>query len=178
MKFHEIKSYLQDIEHLVMNLKTELDLTRSILYRTWLKNQKGCKIADDKTVIPYDIDFITTIINSRNTILSVQDVTGSNYEKIGIQLHELGFQSSQIERDEPIQIKTSREVFDHIKPYLSDHPYESFYIILLNTSNRLIKTVRVSEGGISGTVVDSKKIFKIALDCYATGIILSQSPLW
>ena len=95
--------------------------------------------------------------------------------KIGIQLHELGFQSSQIERDEPIQIKTSREVFDHIKPYLSDHPYESFYIILLNTSNRLIKTVRVSEGGISGTVVDSKKIFKIALDCYATGIILSHN---
>jgi DNA repair protein RadC len=35
--------------------------------------------------------------------------------------------------------------------------------------------VRISEGGISGTVVDPKKIFKIALDHHTTGIILAHN---
>jgi DNA repair protein RadC len=33
----------------------------------------------------------------------------------------------------------------------------------------------ISEGGISGTVVDPKKIFKIALDHHATSIILGHN---
>jgi len=33
----------------------------------------------------------------------------------------------------------------------------------------------ISEGGISGTVVDPKKIFKIALDNHASGIILGHN---
>jgi DNA repair protein RadC len=33
----------------------------------------------------------------------------------------------------------------------------------------------ISEGGISGTVVDPKKIFKIALDNHACGIILGHN---
>ena len=175
MKFHDIKSYFQDTEHLINNLKTELDLTRTLLYRTWLKNQKNCKIADDKMVVPDDIEFIATVVNSRNTVLSVLEITGSNYSKINNQLQELGFRTGQNGLENPIKINTSRAAYEHIGPYLSDHPYESFYVMLLNTNNRLLKTVRVSEGGISGTVVDPKKVFKIALNNYASGIILSHN---
>ena len=57
-KLNDIKSFFQDTEYLINNLKRELDLTRNLLYRTWVKNQKGCKIADDKVVVPDDIEFI------------------------------------------------------------------------------------------------------------------------
>ena len=174
-KLNDIKSFFQDTEYLINNLKRELDLTRNLLYRTWVKNQKGCKIADDKVVVPDDIEFITTVVNPRSTVLSVLEITGSNYSKIGNQLRELGFINGQNGQGNRIKISTSRTVYEHISPYLSNQPYESFYIILLNTSNKLVKTVRISEGGISGTVVDPKKVFKIALDNYASGIVLSHN---
>jgi DNA repair protein RadC len=43
-------------------------------------------------------------------------------------------------------------------------------MLLLNRANKIMKTVKVSEGGISGTVVDPKKIFFIALENPATSV--------
>jgi DNA repair protein RadC len=45
----------------------------------------------------------------------------------------------------------------------------------LDASKKVVKTVCVSEGGISGTMVDPKRIFKIALDSYCSGIIISHN---
>ena len=173
MKFHEIKSHLQDIEHVVKNLKSELDLMRSLLYRTCLKHRNGLTI-ENEVVVPSNVEFIT-IENDSGTVLLVQDSIESNYEKISNQLQILGFRSSQREQEKAMTINTSSVVYELLKPLIGDLPYESFYIILLNSGNRLIKTVCVSEGGISGTVVDPKKIFKIALDNYTTKMLLAHN---
>jgi DNA repair protein RadC len=53
-------------------------------------------------------------------------------------------------------------------------PYEEFWILLLNRANKVIKKERISEGGISGTVVDPKKIFKVCLDNHTCSIILGH----
>jgi DNA repair protein RadC len=58
---------------------------------------------------------------------------------------------------------------------MGDLPYEEFWIILLNKANKVIKKVKVSEGGISGTVVDPKKLFKLALDNHCSSIILGHN---
>ena len=60
------------------------------------------------------------------------------------------------------------QLFEH----LSTQPYEEFWIIILNRANMLIDRVRISEGGIAGTVVDQRKIFKHVIDAYGTGLIL------
>jgi DNA repair protein RadC len=73
------------------------------------------------------------------------------------------------------KITTSSHAFTIFNSCLADLPYEQFWIILLNRSNRVIQKVRISEGGISGTVVDPKKIFKIALDHHASSIILGHN---
>jgi DNA repair protein RadC len=52
---------------------------------------------------------------------------------------------------------------------------EEFYILLLNRANRIIGWYRVSEGGTTGTVVDPKIIFSIALKCHACGIMLAHN---
>jgi DNA repair protein RadC len=56
----------------------------------------------------------------------------------------------------------------------SELPNEEFCMLLLNRANKIVKTVKVSEGGISGTVVDHKKIFFIALEHHASSIILGH----
>ena len=58
---------------------------------------------------------------------------------------------------------------------LTDKPYEEFWVILLNRANKVLQKVQISEGGISGTVVDPKKIFKIALENHSSGIILCHN---
>ncbi|MGA3014299.1 MAG: JAB domain-containing protein [Bacteroidales bacterium] len=174
-KFHEIKTYLQEIEHVVNGLKTERDLTRELLFRAWFHNQSGLPIENNNIQVPNEVVFLTKQDEGGKTLLLVQNSIRSNYDKIINQLRDLGFSKSAKGNDQTIQLNSSRAVYKHIKPFLSDLPYECFYIILLDVSNRLIKTVCISEGGISGTLVDPKKVFKIVLDNYSTSLILSHN---
>lgn len=88
---------------------------------------------------------------------------------------ELGRRRTEAAVMEKEKIGSSRDAFGILRAKLADIPYEAFWIILLNKANRVIRTVSISEGGISGTVVDPKKIFKIALDHHASGIILGHN---
>lgn len=92
-----------------------------------------------------------------------------------ISAFELGRRRSMSDRVIKQSITSSRNAFEVFSPLLSDKPYEEFWILLLNRANRLIRKECISEGGISGTVVDPKKIFKVALDHHATGIILGHN---
>jgi DNA repair protein RadC len=59
-----------------------------------------------------------------------------------------------------------------MRPYLTRLPFEEFWIALLNRSNKVVKTIQLSKGGISGTVVDIKKLYGYVLEYRAAGIIL------
>ena len=76
---------------------------------------------------------------------------------------------------ERIKINDSRVAAEIFKSIMVDLPYEEFWMIMLNKANVVIKKVRISEGGVSGTVVDPKKIFKIALDHHTSSIILGHN---
>jgi DNA repair protein RadC len=73
------------------------------------------------------------------------------------------------------KIGNSRDAFEIFKSKMGDRPYEEFWIILLNKANKVIRSCTISEGGVSGTVVDPKKIFKIALDHHSSSIILGHN---
>ena len=70
------------------------------------------------------------------------------------------------------QINSSKNAFEYILSDFMDLKHEEFWIILLNRSNHVISKHQISLGGVHGTVVDSKIIFKIALDQLASSIIL------
>ena len=53
--------------------------------------------------------------------------------------------------------------------------YEDFKLLLLNRANNVIGIYHLSKGGVTGTVVDTKLIFAVALKCNATGIILCHN---
>jgi DNA repair protein RadC len=73
------------------------------------------------------------------------------------------------------KVSCSRDAYEVLHSAMGDQPYEEFWILILNKANRVIRKCCISEGGISGTVVDPKKIFKIALDHHASSIILGHN---
>jgi DNA repair protein RadC len=73
------------------------------------------------------------------------------------------------------KIDSSKDVFHIFSSILGDLPYEEFWILLLNRSNRIIGRSKISQGGISGTVTDIRIILKLALDNMASSIILCHN---
>lgn len=72
-------------------------------------------------------------------------------------------------------IGSSQEAFQFFKPTLESKTYEEFWILMLNRRNQIIRSYKISEGGISGTLADPKKIFKLALEHNACGLILCHN---
>ncbi|QYJ67224.1 RadC family protein [Flavobacterium litorale] len=70
------------------------------------------------------------------------------------------------------QITSSRAVFELMQPIIGELPHEEFWIIYLNNSNKVIYKNQLSKGGITGTLVDVRIVFKTALEQNATSIIL------
>jgi DNA repair protein RadC len=88
---------------------------------------------------------------------------------------ELGRRRSTDEAVARRQIKTSRDVFDVFGPRLGDLPHEEFWILLLRQSNTIIDEVKISQGGITGTVTDVRMILKTAIDKMACSLILCHN---
>jgi DNA repair protein RadC len=73
------------------------------------------------------------------------------------------------------KISSSKEAFEVMQSYVADIQHEEFWIIMLGRNNKIIKILCVSEGGTAGTVVDPKKIFKLALENNASSLILCHN---
>jgi len=52
---------------------------------------------------------------------------------------------------------------------------EEFKILLLNRSNTVLGVYPMSKGGVSGTIVDAKLVFSVALKCNASSIIVAHN---
>ncbi|MEO8759545.1 MAG: DNA repair protein RadC [Bacteroidia bacterium] len=88
---------------------------------------------------------------------------------------ELGRRRKDLETPKQEIVKTSKDAYAHIAPKLSDLPHEEFWILLLNRSNKIIKTELVGRGGVSGTVADVRLILKSAVEHLASAIVLAHN---
>lgn len=88
---------------------------------------------------------------------------------------ELGRRYRSEETLKKEKITSSQAVFDLLQPTLGDLYHEEFWIVYLNNSNRILKREQLSKGGITGTVVDVRLAFKLALQLGAVAIILAHN---
>jgi DNA repair protein RadC len=88
---------------------------------------------------------------------------------------ELGRRRGKAEIQDKIRITGSQDVYSLFQPVLCDLAHEEFWVLLLNRANRVIDYKRISQGGISGTVIDVRIILKNALDRLASAIILCHN---
>jgi len=73
------------------------------------------------------------------------------------------------------KVTQSADVYEIFKPILADLPYEEFWVILLNRSNKIIAKEKISQGGVSGTVTDIRLILKKAIEKLACSLILCHN---
>lgn len=73
------------------------------------------------------------------------------------------------------KVTSSKIIFEIMQPIIGELPHEEFWIIYLNNSNKVISKSQLSKGGITGTLVDVRLVFKTALELGATGLILCHN---
>ena len=88
---------------------------------------------------------------------------------------ELGRRRNIAELPDAGQIRCSKDAADIFQPLLSDLHHEEFWILFLNRSNRVIDRMKLSQGGISGTVTDVRIIMKKAVEFLASAIIVCHN---
>ena len=88
---------------------------------------------------------------------------------------ELGRRRRTEDALERSKISSSSSVFELMQPLIGDLPHEEFHIIYLNNSNKVIRKMQLSKGGITGTLVDVRLALRMALEIGATSIILCHN---
>ncbi|MCC6690059.1 MAG: DNA repair protein RadC [Bacteroidia bacterium] len=88
---------------------------------------------------------------------------------------ELGRRRKETESVKREKIITSNNVFEIFKPILADLPHEEFWVLFLNHAGFVLKKELISRGGIAGTIVDVRIIFKAAIENLSSAVILCHN---
>ena len=74
-------------------------------------------------------------------------------------------------------VKNTKDAHQYAAHFWGDdlEIYESFFILLLDRANNPIAWAKISQGGVSGTVVDIRIILKYAIDVLASGLICAHN---
>lgn len=177
-KFNGIKAWAEDDrprEKFILKGKQSLSNVEllAILIATGTKNESAVDLA--RKILQLTNDNLNEL--AKLTISDLKKVKGIGEAKaitIAAAL-ELGRRRKEEEAKEVEIIKTSRNAFNYFEPLLADLPHEEFWILLLARNRKIIARKKISEGGITGTVVDARIIFKHAIENLASYIILCHN---
>ena len=125
---------------------------------------------------------LASVDNNLNALGKVSISQLMNFKGIGeakaisiIAALELGRRRRAEEVVELRKVTSSKVIFEIMQPIIGELPHEEFWIIYLNNSNKVISKSQLSKGGITGTLVDIRIVFKTALEMGATALILCHN---
>lgn len=114
------------------------------------------------------------------SLLSVKDLM--KFKGIGetkaisiISALEIGRRRAGQEIPEKTIIGNSHDAYMVLRNQLSDLRTEEFWAIFLNNNNKVIHVSKLTQGGISQSIVDVRTLYKGALDHFSTGIIIAHN---
>ncbi len=88
---------------------------------------------------------------------------------------ELGRRRQIYESSSKLVIRNSVDAYCLIKPYLADLSREEFWVFHLNRASTVVLAEKLSIGGVSGTTVDIRLLYKSALERLTSSIILAHN---
>ncbi len=142
----------------------------AILLRTGSKNDTAVDLARK---------LLARAENSLNTLSKLSLDQLCEIEGIGmtkattiIALFELMARFSSEIPDAKPQIVSSDSVVKIIAPLLKNLPHEECWVLYLNRANKLIGRERISVGGVSATIMDTRLIIKKAVEKLASAIVI------
>lgn len=173
-----IKNWAEDDrprEKLLLKGKSSLSDAEliAILISTGTKNDSAVDLA--KKILSLASNNINEL--GKFSVIDLKKVKGIGEAKAIsiIAALELGRRRKEETVFERKQILTSKDIFDYFYPILSDFKHEEFWMLLLNRTNKIIGSKKISEGGVQGTVADPKIIFKYAIEELASSIVLCHN---
>jgi len=136
----------------------------------------------NETAVELSKRILASVENNLNQLskLSINDL--QNFKGIGeakaisiVAAMELGKRRKVSDILEKAKIDSSKDVFEIFASVLCDLPYEEFWVLFLNRANKIINKQKISQGGVSGTVIDIRLVLKQAIEKLASGIILCHN---
>jgi DNA repair protein RadC len=136
----------------------------------------------DETAVELSKRILASVGNNLNELgkLTVQEL--NRFKGVGdakaisiIAALELGRRRKDTETVKREKVTSSKDVYEMMKASMLDLPHEEFWLLMLNRANLVIKKELISRGGLAGTVVDTKIIFKTAVDNQASSIIVCHN---
>lgn len=77
-----------------------------------------------------------------------------------------------------IKINNSKDSYELLKSCWSLNTIElqeEFKVLLLNKNHQVLGIYPLSKGGVSGTIVDAKLVFSVAIKCNASSIVIAHN---
>jgi DNA repair protein RadC len=139
------------------------------------KGNKDLNSVDMARLILTDINGLQNLYK-----ISIQELT-NNYRLTKATAEKLTACASIAQRIntrtdlEVFKVTSSQDAFNLLRPKISDLEHEEFWVILLNRNNKVIKPIKISQGGITGTVIDNRIILKEAILNQSSAIILAHN---
>ncbi len=135
-----------------------------------------------KTAVELAQEILATANNNLNSLASFTLNDLKKHKGVGeakginiIACLELGRRRKEATTLEKPKITCSKDAYILLQEHLHDLPHEEFWIINLTRSNQVINIRQISKGGVTGTVVDAKIVFKTAIDNNAVAVIISHN---
>lgn len=145
----------------------------AILLRMGSTGQSAVDLAQD--ILKYANNDLNTLFKlTINDLMCIRGIGMSKAAAILAAL-ELGRRRHALEAFDRSVVSNSHEVANYLRTLLRDRPTEMFAVLYLSVSNRIRHFGIISEGGITGTVVDPRLILKKALEVNAVNLILCHN---
>jgi DNA repair protein RadC len=138
---------------------------------------------NEETSVELSQRILKSVGNNLNNLgkLSVKQLI-SNFKGIGAAKAagiaaalELGRRRKSEDVETSAVISCSKDVCLYFERLLCDLPYEEFWALYLNVSNRIISRKKISQGGVSETGVDIKLVFQEAITALASKVIICHN---
>lgn len=147
----------------------------AILIRSGVHGHSAMEVAKD---ILRDADYRLSTLSK----MSVADIMAAN-KGIGeakaitiVAALELGYRMiDDRHTQQDTFIRNSQDLFHLIAPLSIDLAGEEFWAVYLNIKNKVIHKQRISSGGLTEVLVDTRVIFRIALEKNAVSIALCHN---
>lgn len=142
----------------------------AILLRTGKKGKSVIEIARELLKIERNLAMLAT-----KTVDSLQQISGIGKDKAATLA--AAFELSRRILSQPKwlserKITSPQDVAEMFIPILRDENKEKFFVVCLNSANKIIKHELISVGNLNSSVVHPREIFKVAIDNSSASIIL------
>lgn len=110
------------------------------------------------------------------------DELSSRYKGMGlakaaavIAAMELGRRRALAETGESPVLNTSLDIYNYLRPRMSDLDHEEFWVVLLSGGCRVKGCERLFSGGWDGTMIDVRMLFRRVLESRASAIVIAHN---